>query len=143
MYGGPRGSATVATTRNTMSTQLKALSAILGGILVSMLATILWESSLFASWHTNNPIDSLLSLLGAQTEVRRIFLLGLGIWSLSSFVYILLDLRRITIHSAFYFTDRARKDVTEIVRSRVGDERLRELPATNTFLRGDPDEGEP
>ena len=74
--------------------------------------------------------------------MRRIFLLGLGVWSLSSFIYILLDLRRITIYNALYFTNRVKKDVTEIVRSRVSDERLRIVPATNTFLGGDPDSGE-
>ena len=107
-----------------------------------MIATILWESSFFAQWHTSNPADSLLSWLGSRIEVRRIFLLSLGVWSLSSLVYIFMELRCITIYSAVYFTDKAKKDVTEIVRSRVSNEQLRVIPATNTFLGGDIDPGE-
>lgn len=126
-----------------MSKQLKVLSAIVVGILGSMIATILWESSLFGSWHTHNPLDSLLGLLGAQIQLRRIFFWGLAAWSLSSFVYIFLELRKITIHGALYFTNRVNRDVTEIVRNRVYSEDLRAVPATNTFLGGDPEDGQP
>jgi len=59
-----------------------------------MIATILWDSSLFSRWHTKNPIDSLLHWLGSQIEMRRIFVLGLVVWSLSSLVYIVLRIKR-------------------------------------------------
>ncbi len=36
----------------------KILGIILLGIVSSILAVVLWESSLFKSWHTGNPIDA-------------------------------------------------------------------------------------
>lgn len=68
--------------------------------------------------------------------------MGLVLWSLASFGYIWLELRRITVHSASYFTKRKQKDVTEIVRKRVS-EGVRRFQVTNTFMGGDHDEGEP
>lgn len=110
--------------------------------MASFLATIIWYSSLCDKWRVENPLTNILNWLSAETKVRRIFLLGLGVWSLASSVYIWLELRRITIHGASYFTKREQKDVTDIVRKRVA-EGIRRFPVTNTFLGRDPDEGEP
>ena len=77
-----------------MSSSLKVLAGILIGTIGSMFATILWESKLCARWHTNNPIDSTLSWLGEGIGVRRIFVLGLALWSLASFIYIVLRIKR-------------------------------------------------
>jgi hypothetical protein len=47
----------------------------------------------------------------------------------------------VVINSAFYHTEKRRRDVTKLVKAKVEDQGLLEIPVTNKFLRGDPDFG--
>jgi len=127
-----------------MSTFAKILGIILLGIVSSILAVVLWESSLFKSWHTGNPIDAALNWLALRILVRRVILVGLAVWSFASFIYIWISLRRITIHSASYNSPHVENnDVTEVLRERVEHEGFRRIPVTNESLGGDPEQFQP
>lgn len=128
-----------------MSKALKCLAVIVGSIAINIIASLLWESSLFSAWHTtkDNPATRILNWLSAQTEVHRVVFLSLAAWSLASFVYIWIDVRRIKIHAASYDSHNIPKDVTELVRKKVEQHGLRTIPATNDFLGGDPEFGQP
>ena len=122
---------------------LKALVTIFLGAAGSILATIMWESSLFSAWHTDNPINTLLSWLGTNVPVSRIIVVGLVLWSLASLIYIWLELRRVVIHAASYDSINRRKDVTEPVRKMVEKDGVHTIPVENDLFGGDPDYGQP
>jgi hypothetical protein len=124
-----------------MSWLVKILGIILLGALGSILAVVLWESSIFKTWHTGNPIDVSLYWLGSAISVRRVILIGLALWSFMSLLYIFVSLRRITIHSASYNSPDVENDITEVLRGRVEGEGFRRIPVTNEFLGGDPHVG--
>ena len=71
----------------------KAFVTIGLGAIGSLLATMIWESSLCATWRKDNPIDTLLGTLGPQMQKYGIGFVGFVIGSLVSLVYYLLNRR--------------------------------------------------
>jgi hypothetical protein len=124
----------------TMSGLVKVLGIILLGAIGSILGVVLWESSIFKTWHTGNPIDASLNWLGLPISIQRLILIGLVLWSFMSLIYIFVGLRRITIHSASYNSPNVENDVTQVLRGRVEGEGFRRIPVTNEFLGGDPEQ---
>lgn len=120
---------------------VKVLGIILLGAIGSILGAVVWESSLFKTWRTGNPIDASLNWLGLPISVRRVILTALVLWSFISLIYIFISLRRITIHSASYNSPNVENDVTQVLRGRVEGEGFRRIPVTNEFLGGDPHVG--
>lgn len=82
-----------------MSKALKFLVWLGTGIAIELLAMTLWDSSIFSAWHdsTTNPITRMLDWLSKETEVRHGLFLALIVWSLGSFIYICIGIRRIRI----------------------------------------------
>ena len=133
----------MAGTKGKMPKALKWLIVLVGGIPASILARIIWESSLCDRWRGENPLTKTLNWLTIDTKASRLFLLSLVMWASVSLLYIFFQFRRITIHAATYDSPTVHKDITEFLRKKIEQNGIRGIQVDNELLGGDPEKGQP
>jgi len=117
----------------------KAFVTIGLGAIGSLLATMIWESSLCATWRKDNPIDTLLGSLGPQIQKYGIGFVGFVMGSSVSLVYYLLKRRGdAVIHPQAIYSTLTTKPTPQQVRQQRINEQMEVLsqfpkPSQNAF----------